>query len=220
MPPILTYSGVLRYFVPDPMSKKSRKAGKHKPKHREKSYQPPAQAGAAELLRSFKSAWDAGRWLETLGCYRSWTARTGRERQARLEAELLFRSASHFYSQGKLRVALQHLEEAAARDPEPAAATPTTPVSAAPASGSSPRRSAISTWRVTSSTSSLCPTAATGERGFPKLWPQTPCSRRGCCWASGKNLHPTRSRTVPPPPSTTSIRPTACCVAPAIPHRS
>ena len=101
------------------MSKKSKKAGKHKPKHREKSYQPSAQAGAAELLRSFKSAWNAGRWPETLGCYRSWTARTGRERQAQLEAELLFRSASHFYREGKLCVALQHLEEASARDPEP-----------------------------------------------------------------------------------------------------
>ena len=115
----MTYPGELRYFVPDPMSKKSKKAGKHKPKHREKSYQPSAQAGAAELLRSFKSAWNASRWPETLGCYRGWTARTGRERQAQLEAELLFRSASHFYREGKLCVALQHIEGASARDPEP-----------------------------------------------------------------------------------------------------
>jgi len=103
------------------MSKRSKKARKHKQKHREKrSFQPSAQTGAAEFLRAFKSAWQAGSWAEALSCYRSWSARSGKQREARLEAELLFRCASDFYGQGKLRVALEHLEEASARDPEKA----------------------------------------------------------------------------------------------------
>lgn len=101
------------------MSKRSKKARKHKQKHKEKkSFQPSAQAGAAEFLRAFKSAWNAGSWAEALSCYRSWTLRSGKQRQARLEAELLFRCASDFYRQGKVRVALEHLEEASTRDPE------------------------------------------------------------------------------------------------------
>ncbi len=103
----------------NPMPKKSKKARKHKQKHKEKkSFQPSTQAGAAELLRAFKSAWNAGRWPEALSCYRSWTARSGKQREARLEAELLFRCASDFYRQGKVRVAFEHLEEASTRDPE------------------------------------------------------------------------------------------------------
>jgi hypothetical protein len=54
------------------MSKRSKKARKHKQKHKEKkSFQPSAQAGAAEFLRAFKSAWNAGSWAEALSCYRS-----------------------------------------------------------------------------------------------------------------------------------------------------
>ena len=100
------------------MSKKPNKARQHKRRAKEqKSFRPGSQASAVELRRAFTSAWKAGSWAEALSCYRRLRARSGSRRQEQLEAELLFRAASDFYARGKLRVALEYLEEASALDP-------------------------------------------------------------------------------------------------------
>ncbi len=73
---------------------------------------------ASELLQVFASSWANGSWLQALTSYRAWTSRTGRKRDANIEGELLFRSASSRYADGMFQQAVQHLDEALRLDPE------------------------------------------------------------------------------------------------------
>jgi len=68
-------------------------------------------------LQRLKALWAAGDWAEALSAYRAWTARTGKPRDPRIEAELVFRCASRAYRDGQLDRALARLAEANALDP-------------------------------------------------------------------------------------------------------
>jgi len=97
------------------MSRKVKKGGK---RHAARRKPTPSRLSPSQLLPTFKSLWTNDSWGDALICYRTWTNRTGKNRDALLEAELLFRSASSCFHVGKYHRAVGYLDEALKLDTE------------------------------------------------------------------------------------------------------
>lgn len=72
----------------------------------------------ARILQRFKSLYQTMEWVEALDCYRVWASRTGKQRDLRIESELLFRSASVAWQKGDIERSLARLAEASPIDPD------------------------------------------------------------------------------------------------------
>jgi len=89
------------------MSKKSKKHAKQKNRKDRNSGNGPPNS-----LQDFKFLWKAEEYPRALIAYRTWTKKSGQKRDPAVEGELLFRNASHYFSRGDSKKAMEYFDEA------------------------------------------------------------------------------------------------------------